>query len=320
MINFILNLISKITKKINNHSKLKFVRLLNSIVIKLNVKKILVNVILKLGGTPIVTAKMRDNTNIIIDLRSGTEFGAFFSGKYDYELIQTLTSLLNPDHYFLDIGANIGFYSISIGNKVKKLGKGKVIAFEPLNSNFNRLKDNLNLNNLNDFCSAYEIGLSNKKNDSLITLREDFLSGSNTGNASITIDEKIDSKFNKVKIRLEKLDDFWENNYKDSNRIGIIKMDIEGHEDLCLSGGQNVIRNHRPIILMEVNKPYYEARGVKMDEVFFKLIPEKYSLYYFEKKAWKRIYTFEKCAKIDNVFIIPNEHTNFNKLIYAFET
>ena len=202
----------------------------------------------------------------------------------------------------------MAFIQFQLEKKIRvKKGKGKVISFEPFEGNFNRLIDNLNLNNLEDYCSANRIGLSNESLDTFIVLREDFKNGSGTGNASIQINEKIESKFEKVAIKLEKLDDFWNKHYGVSNQISLIKMDIEGHEDLCLAGGAKIIEKHRPTILMEVNKPYYAARGVKLDEVFLPLIPERYSFFLMIKQKWKQIYTFEECSIIDNVFLIPNE-------------
>jgi hypothetical protein len=121
--------------------------------IRLGVYKMLVNVLLKLGGTPIVTANMRDNTRLLVDLRSNTEYRAFFTGEYDSDLTEILSSLLKPDDYFLDIGANIGFYSVLIGAKIRAMGGGgKVIAFEPFEGNFKRLIDSLNINNLQNYC------------------------------------------------------------------------------------------------------------------------------------------------------------------------
>jgi FkbM family methyltransferase len=227
--------------------------------------------------------------------------------------MEILDALLDPNDYFLDIGANIGFYSVSMGAKIRAKGKGKVIAFEPFEGNYNRLKHNVELNNLDEYCILYQMGLSNENTDSLITLREDFDGGSNTGNASIVINEEIDGRFEKVPVKLLKLDDFWKKHDYDKGKIGLIKMDIEGHEDFCLEGGASVISEHRPTILMEVNKPYYKARGVvSLDELFLPLIPERYSIYRSNKKQWIQISTLDKCKELDNVFLVPNEKIVLN--------
>ena len=74
-----------------------------------------------------------------------------------------------------------------------------------------------------------------------------------------------------------------------------------------MEGGWKIIREHRPTILMEVNKPYYYEQGVKLDELFLPLIPERYSIYLKDKGSWKRIYKLEDCSTIDNIFLIPDE-------------
>ena len=305
--NYLLLNLSNITKIISKIGTGRFYRLLLSVMIKLGVRRLFFKVMFKLGANPIVTAKMKDKTAILVDLRTKTEFSSFFTGEYDSDLISVIRHLLKPDYTFLDIGANIGFYSVAIGAFIKsKESAGQVIAFEPMDNNFNRLLENLKLNNLGSYCLAYNIGLSNQTVESQIVLREDFLDGSDTGNCSISINEKIDFGLTKKPIKLERLDKFWKE-LKVEQKIDIIKMDIEGHEDFCLQGGQQVLKEHRPTILMEVNKPYYFARGVKLDECFFPLIPERYSIYHQSNAKWVRIDSFNDCNNIDNVFLIPNE-------------
>lgn len=266
------------------------------------------NSMLQLGVNPITTTRMKDHTNMLIDLRANIELLAFYFGEYDSTEIKLIYSLLNPNSCFLDIGANIGFYTIAIGNFIRlKSGSGKVIAFEPFDGNYKRLLDNINNNNLNKFCSAYKYGLSNESVDSLITLRKDFLKGSSTGNAAIPINDILDKGFRKVSIKLERLDDMWQSLCGMCGKIDIIKMDIEGHEDFCLQGGKTTIEKHRPTILMEVNKPYYDARKVKLDNRFLPLIPDRYSIFRQVNGTWKIITSFDECNPIDNVFLIAEE-------------
>ena len=178
--------------------------------------------------------------------------------------------------------------------------------------NYKRLFDNLKANDLNAFCSVHNVGLSNNSADSLLTLRDDFLHGSNTGNAAIATNEKFDEGFRKVPIQLEMLDKLWQELYGKHGRIDIMKMDIEGHEDFCLQGGRQTIESHRPTILMEVNKPFYIARGVNLDDIFLPLIPEKYVTCRKVGTRWKLINSLNECSAVDNVFMIPMEKSSLN--------
>ncbi|MDD7884999.1 FkbM family methyltransferase [Flavivirga sp. 57AJ16] len=291
-----LNVLSGITRKWGYHRKL------NQLYKSFN------RIALTLGAEPIVRAKMKDDTTMLVDLSTKTERIPFYTGTYDPDLIAVVHSLFNPNCCFLDIGANIGFYSVSMSRVIKlKNATGSVISFEPFEGNYLRLNKNLEINNLNKICQTSHLGLSNKAYETEITLGEDFKHGSNTGSAAIRTSGEMDKGFKVSPIKLEKLDDIWLKNYNHYGKIDLIKMDIKGHEDFCLEGGQEVIGRHRPTILMEVNKPYYVARHVKLDERFFPLIPENYNIYKKNGSKWKRITSLNACTTIDNVFLVPQE-------------
>ena len=83
-------------------------------------------VFLTLGAKPIVIANMEDGTFVRVDLSTRTERMAYYTGAYDSDLLEIIKSLVNPNLVFLDVGANIGFYSVSISNLFKtKNGNGK---------------------------------------------------------------------------------------------------------------------------------------------------------------------------------------------------
>jgi len=277
--------------------------------------KLIINHIKK----PIVIAKMKNSTVIRVDLRSTTEFLAYYRGEYDKDLINAIISLVDPNSVFLDIGANIGFYTIAVGDFFRKKDtSGTVIAFEPFETNYNRTIDNIQDNHLTNWCSVHNFGLSDDSKEELLVLREDFLEGSTTGNASIAIDNNFDDGFTKVLIKLEKLDDVWEKYRSDGKKIDFIKIDIEGHEDFCLVGGQDTIRRDRPTILMEINKPYYQNRNIEINKVFFPLIPEDYIVYKKIDTQWKSINNFDLCNVIDNVFLVPKEKATLGNYKYLF--
>ena len=61
---------------------------------------------------------------------------------------------------FIDVGANIGKYSVIIGKQLNK--NGRVISFEPMPGNFELLKKNIKLNNLKNVIS-FECALGYKE-------------------------------------------------------------------------------------------------------------------------------------------------------------
>jgi FkbM family methyltransferase len=258
------------------------------------------------GAQPLVMAPMKDRTRLKVDLRTNTDVDAFYRGEYDSHLLKTVCSLVRPDACFLDVGANIGFYTIAVAALLRSQdGSGGVIAFEPVLGNYQRLAENVEENGLAAYCILYNIALSNVSNDGAITLREDFLGGSGTGNAAIPTNEAFDAGFATTRIRLEPMDTLLAQH--GSGAIDFVKMDIEGHEDYCLEGGQRLIAAHRPTILMEINKPYYAARGIDIDARFRPLLPTGYRVFRYEKSAWRNVDSLAGPRTIDNLFLIPQE-------------
>lgn len=272
---------------------------------------------LRIGANPVVIADMRDGTKICVDLRSNTEFSAYYLGQYDGQLIDTLNALLDLSNnsvgnkVFIDVGANIGFYTIAIAQHLRnQTTKAKIYSFEPHPANLERFNENIELNDLHDMVESFNFGLSDASCLCDLTLREDFQNGAGTGNASIPSGAALDEGFPKISIKLEPLDKILvEANFNISG-IDAIKIDIEGHEDYFLRGAVNTIRKFRPVIMLEINKPYYRARGVGLDKTFLPIFPDRYLIFTRSATSWRKIITLESCSEIDNIFLLPCELVN----------
>jgi FkbM family methyltransferase len=207
----------------------------------------------------------------------------------------------------LDVGANVGFYTVALAQATRRVG-GTLHAFEPLPANYDRLTRNLELNGVGSALEVWRIGLSNEARTARITLREDFNAGADTGNASIVISDSADAQFSQVDVELRTLDQFCLD--EGVSRIDLVKADIEGHEDLLLEGGQKSFEKWRPILFMEVNKQYYQWRGVNLASRLAKLLPEGYvtlKSHAGRGRGWYQIPDVDACERLDNVFIVPRE-------------
>ena len=130
---------------------------------------------------------------------------------------------------FLDIGANIGLNSVRM-NQIKKI-TGTVHLFEPQPDVFLMLK--YNTRNLNR--KLYNMALSDKNGYSSFTQKAE-----NVGATQIGDDLEIS-------IATARLDDF-----SFQNKISLIKIDVEGHEESMLKGGKETILKHKPTIIIEM--------------------------------------------------------------------
>ncbi len=252
-------------------------------------------------------ASMRLNYRMEVNLTTHTQVYAFYSGLYDNAFIERLQRLMIPDCCVVDAGANIGFYTVPLTMQATQLG-GQVHAFEPLKDNYERILSNLKLNNISERAIVNHCGLSSQCTTTKLVLREDFTKGSNTGNASIIIEDGTDEQFNQVEIELTTLDHYFKT--QNLNRLDLIKADVEGHEDFLLEGGKETIQKFRPVIFMEVNKTYFTRRNIDLMQRLNELLPDAYSILRSKEGRglkWNPISTLDQCNRLDNVFLTPDE-------------
>ena len=207
-----------------------------------------------------------------------------------------------------------GFTPCRFASRLQHIN-GHLHTFEPVKANFARLQGNIALNDLQAYATVHEDALSSRAGTAEITLREDFLAGSGTGNAAMVFSESDKSSFSVERIALRRLDDLNEEMHLD--RLDLIKLDIEGHEDEFLRGGAGIINRHLPIIFMEVNKPYYRWRQVDLWEACSETVGTSHIAIlpkWQRRAAWsveKRLAGFQRvdglsaCAEIDNFFLVP---------------
>jgi FkbM family methyltransferase len=259
------------------------------------------------GAEPLVQAPMDLGHRLWVDLRTASQFHAYYTGRYDSPFLTRLIRLFEPHSCMLDVGANVGFYTVPLARAAGRV-QGTLHAFEPLPANCDRLEKNLELNQLQSELTLWRFGLSNEARTARLTLREDFGTGADTGNAAIVIGAEADRNFAQVDIELRTLDDFCDQ--QRLTRLDLIKADIEGHEDLLLEGGQRSLRRWRPVLFLEVNQQYFRWRGVSFAERLAALLPENYlTLKSAEGKGerWQEVSNVDACERLDNVFIVPKE-------------
>jgi FkbM family methyltransferase len=235
--------------------------------------KICNDALLSAGANPITRVKMAAGHSLLLDTRLFSHCMALYSGVIGLEdLFTPLVSLLKPGGVALDVGANIGAISTPLGLAAKRIG-ARVISFEPFPRNAEWLRQNLQLNQVEDVVTVVNCGLSSAPGEATLLLREDFETGAGIGNASVA-EPGIDERFQKVTIQLNTLDDLWPS--FGSPRVDIIKIDIEGHEDRFFLGAKQTLALHRPAIVIEVNRPLYAQRGLDFNTAIPQSLPPDY--------------------------------------------
>ncbi|MBM3228373.1 FkbM family methyltransferase, partial [Candidatus Pacearchaeota archaeon] len=172
---------------------------------------------------------------------------------------------------FIDVGANIGKYSIMVG---KRLGdKVKVIAFEPMPYTFEILKKNIELNKLKNII-PFEYALGKKEERLDFYLDREGVGGG----AHSLIKDNANITKNKIGVCVKKLDDILKE--LKIKRVDLIKIDVEGAEADVLKGTEKTLKKYHPKIIFEAwNKEYLEKCKKILDKFGYKIkqiAPENY--------------------------------------------
>jgi FkbM family methyltransferase len=262
------------------------------------------SLLMKAGADPVVQGKMASGHRMRLDCRVPSHCWVFFSGRYDDSKIALLLSLLQPGGIALDVGANIGFYTVPLAIQAKAIGS-KVVAFEPLESNAAWLRHNLGLNDCIDVVQIIESALGNESGLVDIVLTDDFVAGGTVGNATImsqALYEERYAQFARTKVNIDTLDRSW----CGEGHIDVIKVDIEGKETQFLEGGRNTIAAHRPALLIEVNRVHHALRGIDFNEAVPSLLPERYFFAELRASGIVQIPNLAECGDTD-IMAIPEE-------------
>jgi FkbM family methyltransferase len=143
---------------------------------------------------------------------------------------------------FLDVGADIGTYAVSVGNRLRSLGKVRTLAFEPSKSSFGLLRENVDANHLSDITETRNIGLGDGSS-SVATLRFDPHEPGGSGlNYSDVYGEGSEE------VRLSTIDA--EVDIGSLADVVVLKLDVEGYEIPVLRGATAVLSAAEEILLL----------------------------------------------------------------------
>jgi FkbM family methyltransferase len=190
------------------------------------------------------------------------------TGVFEPWSTQAVSRLVTRGNTVLDVGANIGYYTVLLSKLVSE--HGRVICFEPTLHYGRVLEKNVIANNLNNV-EIHHIGLSNKQQELLIQIGE--------SSATLHVPGKKELKSSES-IQLVTLDKFLTDH--PLSRIDFIKIDVDGHEPHFFEGAWNTLEKFEPIILLEISHPHYLEAGYTAWDFYELLKGQGYYLYHEE--------------------------------------
>lgn len=181
-------------------------------------------------------------TRVGLRYRETLGISSLLYGTFEAAELNFVNRYLRPGDKAMDVGANVGIFSVVMGATVGS--KGQVFAFEPVAANVLRLEKNLRKNALSNVqifpvalgAAEGHMNLRMATDPAYSSLRE--VQGGFGGGADVL-------------IKVRTLDGIWKE--LGSPDIALVKIDVEGAEIDVLRGASSFLATCRPTLLVEAN-------------------------------------------------------------------
>lgn len=198
------------------------------------------------------------------------------TGIYHKQMTKVVKSIIAKGMVCLDIGANIGYFTLIMARLVGE--EGKVFAFEPEPHNFDLLVKNIAINGYHNI-TPIQKAISNKNGRA-----ELFLDRVNPGSHSLVRPEQNTHTFggDVIEVETQTLDSF----FRDYNgKIDFVKMDVEGAELTVLEGMGNITNKNKDLAIITEFLPDSLTRfGSSPEEFLNRPLQHGFKLYDIDEK------------------------------------
>ena len=253
-----------------------------------------------------ITGEVNSVTNfgakVLLDLTQFVQRYIYFAGAFDINVLSLMNALNRECHFqvMLDVGANIGHHSLF---GALKLNIPRIIAFEPDENTYNRLKKNVSLNGLE---SVIKIGNYAVSDTECYVSLEKPEKDNDGMNYIVEASSKSDEKLVKTVV----LDQVCAEDNID--RIDLLKIDVEGAEAKVLRGAINLLNQGLVrVVLIEICDAHLQRFGDNSKEVVETLEKNGFSGFVIDGWKLKRLNITNIPSYCDAVFV---KDELFNKM------
>ena len=248
-----------------------------------------------------------ERINILAYPNVATCHSLFVTGYYEPNEFCFLKQNLRAGMVFIDVGAHIGLYSLFASDLVDT--NGIVIAIEPSDRDFQRLRANVELNESKNI-RLRRVAISNRSFEGELLIADEKNSGLSTFGAFAYTGVGNQGK---QRVITDTLDDLVQTELLDC--VDAIKIDVEGHELFVLQGAKKTLRKYSPILLVEISDRALVHQGINGSQVLELLLTLGYSIYLFSKETGLPVPLTKKIAYFDSENILAihdSSQVNFN--------
>jgi FkbM family methyltransferase len=189
-----------------------------------------------LGGG-IALTWLPDESPIFVNSNDyGGPMNLIAGGIYEQDNLDLLFSYLKPGAVCLDVGANLGFFSLELASRLK--ARGRVLAFEPHPFLCDLMRRTIFINDIADRVAVYEFGLSDRDGAA-----DFYYPHAHLGGGGLGADSQAASTVQSAVHRLDTV-------LPPGTAVDLVKIDVEGHELDVLRGMPRTIADSPDIVIL----------------------------------------------------------------------
>jgi FkbM family methyltransferase len=206
-------------------------------------------------GSVIVTTR-RDGIRLLCDFedRRIIPLEIMNFGAYEREELDMISRLIDEGFIVLDVGANVGWYSINIARRFSRV---RICSFEPIPRTYGLLLKNIALNDSRNV-ETHNFGFSDERKDLVFYY---YREGSGNASSAMLTDRK---DVEKIVCKVDTIDRFVADN---DMHVDFIKCDVEGAELFVFQGGLKTISRDRPMIFTEMLRKWSAKFGYHPNDI-----------------------------------------------------
>ncbi len=229
------------------------------------------------------------------------------NGDYESDELYTVLTLAQHATNILDIGANIGWYTLHLAQAVQTRD-GIIYAFEPIPYTYEVLQRNLALNpEQAQRVQTYNLALGET------TESVEFYIPAFQGSVAASRNTLYPEDQNKViEGQMVVLDEFAKS--EKMQAIDLLKCDVEGAELFVLRGGMGLIERDRPMIMLEMLRKWSAKFDYHPNDIIRLLTKKGYGCWYMEAGQFTALEAMtEQIEAVNFFFLHADKHKTLTK-------
>jgi FkbM family methyltransferase len=229
---------------------------------------------------PFLVARLEEGPWLRVSGVSALEWQILYGNLKEPATATALKSLLRPGMTMLDVGANIGYYTLLAAQCVGP--SGRVVAFEPTPSVVSRIKENVQFNNF-AHVSVFAGAVSDREGTCAFYVNSEQDASEGNSLIQAVVDDgatQIVAPQTTLDAEIERLQ---------LKAVHLIKIDVEGNEVKVLRGAKRILTEYAPQLLIEVNPLTLEAGGSSPAELYDELEKNGYQWRIVEEMPYRGV-------------------------------